>query len=112
MTREELIKILKKKHYTYKIDGDKLVVTGGTEFGGVDLRELTTLPSDVVFKNGGVVYLSSLTSLPPDVMFKNGGTVYLKALIGDTFFEWKGNIEGIDHKRLLNYMTSKGLFEK
>jgi hypothetical protein len=46
------------------------------------------------------------------VEFKNKRDVHLKALTGDWFSKWKGNIEGIDPKRLLNSMISKGLFER
>jgi hypothetical protein len=46
------------------------------------------------------------------VVFKNKGDVYLRALTGDWFDDWKGNIKGIDSKRLLNSMISKGLFER
>ena len=81
--------------------------------GDVDLRALTSLPPGVEFENRGDVDLESLTSLPPGVEFKNGGDVLLDALIGDWIIsDWKGNIEGIDSKRLLNSMISKGLFER
>ena len=148
MTREEFIKQLDKKRYSYEIEGDKIVVTHkdvylsaltslppgvvfkneggvyldsltslhpGVEFnneGGVYLDSLTSLPPGVVFKNGGYVDLRSLTSLPPGVEFSNGGGVRLKSLTGDWFDEWAGNIEGIDSKRLLNFMISKGVFER
>jgi hypothetical protein len=46
------------------------------------------------------------------VEFKNKWSVYLKSLIGGRFYFWKGNIEGIDEKRLLNKMISLGLFER
>jgi hypothetical protein len=36
----------------------------------------------------------------------------LYALIGGWFEEWKGNIEGIGSKRLLNFMISRKIFEK
>jgi hypothetical protein len=36
----------------------------------------------------------------------------LKSLIGGWFSQWKGNIEGVDSKRLLNFMISKGVFER
>ncbi len=97
MTREEFIQILEKKGYSYKIEGDKLVVTfkgfvdfesltslpPGVEFknrGGVYLRLLKTLPPGVKFKNGGDVDLGALTSLPPGVEFKNGDNVFLESL--------------------------------
>jgi len=46
------------------------------------------------------------------VEFKNEGFVYLESLIGGYFDDWKGNIEGIDHKRLLNKMIKQGVFER
>jgi len=36
----------------------------------------------------------------------------LRDLIGGWFNEWKGNIEGIDSKRLLNAMIKQGVFER
>ena len=109
MTREEFIQILKKEKYSYKIKGDNLVVT---HKDNVDLYSLTSIPPDVVFKNVGYVWLESLTSLPPGVVFKNRGRVYLRSLTGRWFDEWKGNIEGIDSKMLLNVMIKQGLFER
>ena len=78
--------------------------------GNVRLGSLTSLPSGVEFRNGYNVYLTSLTSLPPGVKFENEGDVYLDALIGGRFDEWKGNMEGIDSKRLLNLMIKQGVF--
>ena len=149
MTREEFIKQLEKKRYSYKMSGDKIVVTdeGGVNLesltslpsgvvfrnrGGVGLKSLTSIPPGVEFRNGGYVNLESLTSLPPGVEFrnrgavsldsitslppgvefKNRGNVYLRSLIGGWFSDWKGNIEGIDAKRLLNVMIKQGVFER
>ena len=125
MTREEFIKKLEAKGYPYEIEGNKIVVIGG----GVNLPNLTSLPPDVVFENGGSVYLYALTSIPPGVEFKNGGDVFLKSLTSISpgvefknegniwlgsltgyFTKWKGNIEGIDSKRLLNSMIKRGMF--
>ena len=109
MTTEEFINILNKKEYSYEIEGDKIIVTHESH---VNLELLTSLPPGVVFKNGGNVSLSSLTSLPPGVVFRNEGNVYLRSLIGGWIDDWKGNIEGIDSNRLLNFMISKGVFER
>jgi hypothetical protein len=129
MTREEFIKVLDGKGYSYEIEGDKIVVT---YYYDLWLNSLETLPHDVEFRNGGHVYLDSLKTLPLGVEFKNvrnvrlgslktlplgvefknGGDVNLDDLIGGNFDEWKGNIEGIDSKRLLNLMISKGVFER
>ena len=126
MTREEFIQILDKKDYSYKIIGDKLVVT---ENRNVNLSSLETLPPGVVFMNkgdvllsgvetlplgvvtyGGYVDVGSLETLPPDVQFNNKGDVYLGSLTGDWFSNWKGNIEGIDSNTLLNVMIKRGMF--
>ena len=80
--------------------------------GYVSLNSLTSLPPGVEFRNERYVSLNSLTSLPPGVEFKNRGDVYLRSLIRGGFQDWEGNIKGIDSKRLLNFMISKGLFER
>jgi hypothetical protein len=109
MTQEEFIEILKEKDYSYEIEGDNIVVTHKWT---VHLNSLTSLPSGVEFNNAGIVYLNSLTSLPSGVEFRNGGDVNLNSIIGGWFQDWKGNIEGIGSKRLLNLMISKGVFER
>jgi hypothetical protein len=78
--------------------------------GHVNLRSLISIPPDVEFKNVGNINLDSITSLPPGVEFKHRGNVYFKSLMGGRFSDWRGDIEGIDSKRLLNLMISKGLF--
>jgi hypothetical protein len=129
MTQKEFIKKLDEKGYSYEIEGDKLVVTHelavslvsltslppGVEFKNkvyVDLDSLTSLPPGVVFSNEGHVWLNDLKSLPSGVEFRNGGDVHLNSIIGGWFGDWKGNIEGIDSKMLLNKMISKGIFER
>ena len=107
MTQEEFINVLDKKRYSYKIEGDLIVVT---DKNTVDLESLTSLPPGVEFRNGGYVVLPSLTSLPSGVVFKNGEDVYLGYLIGRWLKEWKGNIKGIASKRLLNVMIKQGVF--
>ena len=77
MTGEKFIKVLDNEGYSYKTEGNKIVVT---HKGYVFLNSLTSIPSGVEFKNGGGVYLNSLTSLPSGVVFKNAGHVYLKLL--------------------------------
>ena len=128
MTREEFIKVLDGKDYSYEIESEKIVVLGvdiwlksltslppGVEFrngGSVNLESLTSLPPVIVFNNKWDVNLDSLPSIPPGIVFNNGWDVYLESLTGDWFSEWKGNIEGIDSNRLLNKMISLGLFER
>ena len=109
MTKREFIKILEEERYSYKIWENKVIVT---HKGDINLSGLTSLPPDVEFNNWEDVILKSLTSLPPEVEFNNGGSTYLKSLMGSWFYRWKGNIEGIGNKRLLNKMISIGLFER
>ena len=127
MTQEEFIEELKKRSYSYEIEGDEIVVThqgnvwlesfeslpSGVRFenqGYVYLPSLKSLPPGVVFENQGDVRLPSLKSLPPGVQFQNRGNVWLNSLVGGWFDEWAGNIGGVDHKRLLNLMIDKKLF--
>lgn len=96
MTREKFIKLLDKEGYSYKIEGDKIVVTGNrnvelkletippnVKFNNrwdVNFQSLKTLPYGVEFNNGGGVYLWLLETLPPDVEFNNKGDVSLGTL--------------------------------
>ena len=135
MTQKEFIKILDEKKYSYEIEGNKIIVThkgdswltsltsipAGVVFnngGEVDLRGLTSISPSVEFNNKGYVCLDSLTYLPTGMEFRNEGNVFLKSLVRVSglregrFINWDGNIDGIDNKRLLNLMISKGLFER
>jgi hypothetical protein len=147
MTQEEFIEELKKRSYSYEMEGDEILVTHqgwvnlpsleslppgvrfenrgwvnlsslkslppGVRFenqGDVGLRSLKSLPPGVRFENQGDVNLSSLESLPSGVRFENKGDVWLDTLVGGWFEDWKGNIEGVNPKRLLNLMIDKGVF--
>ena len=127
MTRKEFIGILDREDYSYEIEGDKIIVTHNVyvflasltslppavEFnnvGDVLLTSLETISHGVVFRNSGDIYLGSLKTLPPGVEFNNGGDVHLW-LFGGSLKDWRrGNIKGVDNKRLLNYMIKRGLF--
>jgi hypothetical protein len=78
--------------------------------GHVYLSSLEILPPGVQFQNQGGVNLSSLESLPSGVRFENQGYVWLDTLVGGWFEDWKGNIEGVNPKRLLHLMVDKKLF--
>lgn len=111
MTREEFINTLIYKGYLYKIEGDKLIVTTRKNLEiDIYLNELTELPPNLVFENAGDVNLIMMKNIPTSVEFKNGGGVLTAIKTGGWFSEWKGNIEGIDSKRLLNVMIKRGIF--
>jgi hypothetical protein len=127
MTQHEFVQVLKKEKYSFRRAGDEILVT---HQGWVSLGSLKSLPPGVLFQNQGDVYLGSLESLPPDVQFQNQrdvwldslervppgfrfenqGSVNLSSLVEGWFKYWKGNIEGVDPKRLLNLMIDKKLF--
>jgi len=100
MTQEEFIKVLNREKYSYKMEGDRIVVTYK---GNVYLRSLTSLPPSVTFKNKGPVHLGegdvhldSLTSLPHGVVFRNGGDVNLNSLssiLPDVEFRNEGGVD-------------------
>ena len=113
MTREEFIKVLEEKGYSYEMERNKIVVT---HEGTVYLNSLETLPSGVEFRNGGYVFLDSLKTLSPGVEFRNVGSVHsdslFDSLFGGWFNNWDGNIKGIASNRLLNKMIADGLFDR
>jgi hypothetical protein len=127
MTQHEFEQVLKKGEYSFRRVGDEIVVTHqgwvsfpslkslppGVRFqnqGDVYLSSLESLPPGVRFENQGDVNLSSLERVPPGVQFQNRGNVWLPSLVGGWFKGWKGNIEGVNPKRLLNLMIDKSLF--
>ena len=127
MTREEFIKKLESKGYSYREEGNKIIVD--EDNGYVNLISLKIIPGEIEFSNKGNLFLGDLESISPNVLFSNQGNVLLKLtsipkgvefnnrkdvylpLFG-WFDEWVGNIEGIGYQRLLNKMISLGLFNK
>jgi hypothetical protein len=77
MTREEFTFELKRNGYSYREEGDNVIVTHTTT---VDLSSLKDLPSGVEFRNPGHVFLSSLEELPFGVRFLNEGDVVLESI--------------------------------
>ena len=130
MKIEKFKKELDNRSCSYKEEGNKIIVNSiggvvhlgnlhtlpeGIKFsnvGDVYLQNLQTMPEGTVFSNIGDVDLRSLRTLPKGTTFSNTAWVNLKSLIGGWFDDWKGNIKGIDHKRLLNKMIELGLFDR
>jgi hypothetical protein len=75
--------------------------------GDVNLDRLEVLPPHTIFSNGGDVYLNVI-NIPREIQFNNGGALRLPSnFLNDDYL-----IDGINSKRLLNLMISKGLFER
>jgi hypothetical protein len=135
MTREEFAEKLRFNYYSYRMEGNKVVVTDSNT---IMFTTLDSIPSDVEFNSGGPVYLYSIKDLPYGVIFNNRGDVILDSLKsisrgvefnneGDVRlnsliytsegsngwnYNWEGNIKGVDSKRLINAMIKQGLFER
>jgi len=110
MTREEFKEVLDEERYLYRIYDDKIAVNYNVGHCDIYLNEIKSLPNGAIFINRGDIYLDSVTNIPSDVELNNMGNVWLNNI--GWFNNWKGNIEGIDSNILLNYMISKGLFER
>jgi len=75
MTREAFIKYLDLYEYSYRMEGNKIVITEeNVYFAG------TSLPSGVVFRNRGDISLTEVTSISPGVEFNNLGDIWLDSL--------------------------------
>jgi hypothetical protein len=86
MTKEEFIKELEDSGYNYN-DKDGIILVDHNS--GVDLSNLTEIPSGVTFSNNGELSLDSLESIPSNVIFDNKGDVWLnevETISPDAFF--------------------------
>jgi hypothetical protein len=130
MTTEKFTDLLYDKDYMYQTKGDIVIVTHSSY---VDFYT-ESIPPGVIFKNNGYTSLHGLEKIPPGVEFRNFGEVYLddtkeistgvgfyntlggvhlKSLLGVEGLwsnQWKGNIDSIDPKMLLNLMIKRELF--
>ena len=79
MTREEFIKVLGEKGYSYSSNMLSIIINNMDHVG---LEALTELPEGIEFNNEGDVYLEGLTGLPEGIEFNNMGDVYLEGLTG------------------------------
>jgi len=72
MTNEEFIKILDRNGYSYRMEGETLIVDNECQ---VELdrgkNAVESLPPGIRFENGGNVLLGKLKELPPGVVFNN-----------------------------------------
>jgi hypothetical protein len=112
MTQKEFMKVLDSRRYSYSEPiGGNITLRGK---GDIILNSILSLPSGIIFMNTGKGELDSLKSIPPGVVFDNRGDIYLNSLVkGNCFINaWKGNIEGINYKRLINKMIALGLFDR
>jgi hypothetical protein len=92
----------------------------------VNLKSLEYIDTEVEFNNGAMVHLDSLKELNPNVKFNNGGYVAVNSLEkisqdfefnngGNVYFSnfntktWDYSIDGINSRRLLNFIIKKGI---
>jgi hypothetical protein len=77
MTQKAFISMLNRRGFSYKIKGDKIIVTHG---GHIVFKKLTALPPNVHFNNTGEINLPLLMELPSGIEFNTGGTIRLPSL--------------------------------
>jgi hypothetical protein len=132
MERKEFIEILREKDYPYEEVGERILV--GLYRGDIDLSELKSIPSGIVFRNMGGVDLNSIEEIPSGVVFMNGLYVFLNSIRRiDSSVEFLGycsplsplwgskpfefpififEIHGIEDRTILNKMIALGLFDR
>jgi len=131
MEREEFKRILEEKGYPYEETLTRIMV--GKHRNSIDLSELKSIPSNVVFRNMGSLSLDSIEAIPSGVVFMNGLYVYFNSLrrihpsvrflnegeriytctktVGAvTIWSFSFGVPGISDYRVLNKMISMGLF--
>jgi hypothetical protein len=124
MTQEEFIAVIERKNYPYSIQGDTIVfperilnitfditsIPSNVEFrnsGDVVMNDLEIIPANVIFRNVGSVFLHNVTIIDSTSTFSNGRRVFLKE-ISTMLFPPK--IKGIRNKRIMNLMIKMELF--
>jgi hypothetical protein len=124
MTQEEFINVIERKNYPYSIEGDTIVFP--SRINNITF-DITSIPSNVEFRNGGDVVMNVLESVPANVKFNNGGSIFMhnvKSVDPSSPFLNKSRvflyeistmifppkIKGIRNKRILNLMVKRGLF--
>jgi hypothetical protein len=138
MEREEFKRVLREKDYPYEETLTRIMV--GKYRNAIDLSELKSIPSNVVFRNMGSLDLSSIEEIPSGVVFMNGLYVYLNSLrridpsvgffncigavsplLGSdvseggmflSFPRFAFSIPGIEDIKILNKMIALGLFNR
>jgi hypothetical protein len=138
MEREEFKRALREKDYPYEETLTRIMV--GKYRNSIDLSELKSIPSNVVFRNMGSLDLNSIEEIPSGVVFMNGLYVYLNSLrkidpsVGffnciaavspllgsdvseggmSPFFSFHFfSIPGIEDIKVLNKMIALGLFNR
>jgi hypothetical protein len=77
MTRSKFMDILESEEISFYEQENRIIVDEPSIF---DL-EITSIPSGVIFRNGGDVYLDLVTNLPKDTEFENYGSVFIQSVV-------------------------------
>ena len=78
MSIQEFKKILKEKRYSYREDGEKIIIE---YYGSIDLYDIQSIPEGIIFENDGVVNLNNISLIPKGTIFSNPGTLYAQSAI-------------------------------
>jgi hypothetical protein len=77
MRKDKFMDLLDKEEYSYFEQGGKIIIDEPSLF---DL-DIPSIPSGVVFRNGGDVYLDYVTFIPKGTEFENDGHVFVQGAI-------------------------------
>jgi hypothetical protein len=102
LTADEFIKT-KLFNTPYEMEGDRIIITGGDQFGNITMREKpygtnlgkewVVFPGYVEFRNKGNIHLD-FGMMDDGVIFNNGGYVHLsvKDIHPNTVFKNRGDV--------------------
>lgn len=78
MRKDKFMNFLEEMDYSFSLLPDKRILIDHDE--DVDFAEIESIPSDILFKNNGNVYMD-FTSLPKNIEFENNGYVSLPEVL-------------------------------
>lgn len=126
MRKDKFMNFLEEMDYSFSLLPDKRILIDHDE--DVDFAEIKSIPSDILFKNNGNVYMD-FTSLPKNIEFENNGYVSLPEVLSVSSglkFRNKGDVDltslkGIDKEIIfknsgdiifhyLEYISAKIIF--
>lgn len=77
MRRDKFMDILDEEGFNFYEQGNKIIIDEPCLFD----MDISSIPSGVVFRNGGDVYLDYVTNIPKDTEFENDGHVFVQGAI-------------------------------
>lgn len=77
MRKDKFIDFLDKEGFSFYEEGNKIIIDESDLFD----VDISSIPTGVIFRNDGDIYLDYITSVPKGTEFENKGHVYLQGAI-------------------------------